>query len=156
VMDVGAECGGYAADVTRTIPVSGSFTREQRKVYDVVRSAHDEVIKLIKPGVPRRALEARARQVITDAGYARFISHGVSHQVGLDVHDAGASDTLKAGMVITVEPGVYIPVAEESLPLPFRGVGIRVEDDVLVTSTGAEVLSASIPIDPSTIEKLMK
>lgn len=156
VMDVGAECGGYAADVTRTIPVSGSFTREQRKVYDVVRSAHDEVIKLIKPGVPKSALEARARQVITDAGYARFISHGVSHQVGLDVHDAGASDTLKAGMVITVEPGVYIPVAEESLPLPFRGVGIRVEDDVLVTSTGAEVLSASIPIDPSTIEKLMK
>ncbi len=156
VMDVGAECSGYAADVTRTIPVSGSFTREQRELYEVVRSAHDEVITLIKPGVPMRTLEARARQMITDAGYARFIIHGISHQLGLDVHDAGASDTLRAGMVITVEPGVYIPVAEESVPQAFRGVGIRLEDDVLVTPTGAEVLSASIPIDPSTIEKLMK
>jgi Xaa-Pro aminopeptidase len=155
VMDVGAEYGGYAADVTRTIPVSGSFTPEQRKVYNVVRSAHDEVIKLAKPGVPTRVLEAKAKEVITDAGYGKYILHGVSHQVGLDVHDAGASDTLRAGMVITVEPGIYIPVEDTSLSKPFRGVGIRLEDDVLVTATGSEVLSVSIPIDPAVIEKRM-
>ena len=156
VIDVGAEYRGYAADVTRTIPVSGKFSSEQRKIYNIVRSAHDEVIKLIKPGVPMRVLEAKARQVITGGGYGKFIKHGISHQVGLDVHDAGASDTLRAGMVITVEPGMYIPVGEESLPKPYRGVGIRLEDDVLVTETGSEVLSVSIPIDPATIEKLMK
>jgi Xaa-Pro aminopeptidase len=156
VMDVGAEFSGYAADVTRTIPASGSFTPEQKTVYAVVRAAHDEVIKLVKPGVAIRTLEARARQVITDAGYGKFILHGISHQLGLDVHDAGASDTLRVGMVITVEPGVYIPTKEESLPEGFRSVGIRLEDDVLVTDTGAEILSASIPIDPAIIEKLMK
>ncbi len=156
VIDIGAEFGGYAADVTRTIPASGRFTPEQKKIYNVVRAAHDEIIKLIKPGVPMRTLEARARQVITDAGYAKFILHGISHQVGLDVHDAGASDTLRTGMVITVEPGIYIPVAQDSLPMAFRGIGIRLEDDVLVTSAGPEVLSASIPIDPAIIEKLMK
>jgi Xaa-Pro aminopeptidase len=156
VMDVGAEYYGYAADVTRTIPASGSYSTEQRKIYTIVRSAHDEVIKLIKPGVPTSRLEAKARQVITDAGYGKFLLHGVSHQVGLDVHDAGASDTLRAGMVITVEPGVYIPATEGGVPKAFRGMGIRLEDDVLVTADGGEVLSASIPIDPATIEKLMK
>lgn len=156
VMDIGAEFGGYAADVTRTIPVSGTFTPEQKKVYAAVKSAHDEVIKLIKPGIARSVLEARARQVIADAGFARFTLHGISHQVGIDVHDAGASDTLKTGMVITVEPGIYIPVAEDSLAKPYRGVGIRLEDDVLVTPSGAEVLSSSIPIEAGTIEKLMK
>jgi Xaa-Pro aminopeptidase len=156
VMDMGAEYGGYAADVTRTIPASGSYTAEQKKLYAVVWAAHDEVIKLVKPGVAMRTLEAKARQVITDSGFAKFFQHGVSHQVGLDVHDAGDSDTLRVGMVITVEPGIYIPVAEESLPKAFRGIGIRLEDDVLVTGTGSEVLSASIPIDTATIEKLMK
>jgi len=156
VMDVGAEFHGYAADITRTIPVSGRFTGEQRTLYNIVRTAHDEVIKLIKPGIPASTLEQKARQVITDAGYAKFILHGISHPVGLDVHDAGASDTLKAGMVITVEPGIYIPEAADSLPKPDRGVGIRIEDDVLVTDTGSEVLSASIPTDPAMIEKLMR
>jgi Xaa-Pro aminopeptidase len=156
VMDVGAEFHGYAADVTRTIPASGRFSKEQRTLYDVVRLAHDEVIKLIRPGVPTRSLEEKARHVITDAGYGKYILHGVSHPVGLDVHDAGASDTLKAGMVITVEPGIYVPVAEESLPKGYRGVGIRLEDDVLVTDSGSEVLSAEIPTDSATIEKLMR
>jgi Xaa-Pro aminopeptidase len=155
-MDVGAEFHGYAADVTRTIPASGRFSKEQRTLYDVVRLAHDEVIKLIRPGVPTRSLEEKARHVITDAGYGKYILHGVSHPVGLDVHDAGASDTLKAGMVITVEPGIYVPVAEESLPKGYRGVGIRLEDDVLVTDSGSEVLSAEIPTDSATIEKLMR
>lgn len=155
VMDMGAEYGGYAADVTRTIPVSGVFTPEQKEIYRVVRTAHDEVIKLVKPGVPTRMLEAKAREVISEAGYAKYILHGISHQVGLDVHDAGASDTLRAGMVITVEPGIYIPAAD-SLPKAYRGTGIRLEDDVLVTSAGSEILSSSIPIDAAIIEKLMR
>lgn len=156
VMDVGAEMSGYAADVTRTIPVSGKFSPPQRTVYETVLRAQRAVIAAIRPGVSWRTLDATARAVIKEAGYDRFWLHSVSHHLGLDVHDAGVMDTLRAGMVITVEPGIYIPGADTTVSAEYRGIGVRIEDDVLVTDTGAEVLSALVPKDIADIERLMK
>jgi Xaa-Pro aminopeptidase len=155
VVDVGAEYDGYAADVTRTLPVSGSFTDAERKVYSTVLRAQEETIRLIRPGVHWSALEAKAREVLSAGGFGRYMPHGVSHHVGIDVHDAGTYDTLKAGMVITVEPGIYVPGTDTALAPAFRGFGVRIEDDVLVTRDGSEVLSAGIPKDIETIEKLV-
>ena len=156
VVDVGAEYDGYAADVTRTLPVSGSFTEAERKVYSTVLRAQEETIRLIRPGVHWSALEAKAREVLSAGGFGRYMPHGVSHHVGIDVHDAGTYDTLKAGMVITVEPGIYVPGTDTALAPAFRGFGVRIEDDVLVTRDGSEVLSAGIPKDIETIEKLVR
>jgi Xaa-Pro aminopeptidase len=156
VLDVGAEYDGYAADVTRTLPVSGSFTEAERKVYSTVLRAQEETIRLIRPGVHWSALEAKAREVLSAGGFGRYMPHGVSHHVGIDVHDAGSYDTLKAGMVITVEPGIYVPGTDTALAPAFRGFGVRIEDDVLVTRDGSEVLSSGIPKDIETIEKLVR
>jgi Xaa-Pro aminopeptidase len=156
VVDVGAEYEGYAADVTRTLPVSGSFTEAEKKVYSTVLRAQEETIRLIRPGVHWSALEAKAREVLSAGGFGRYMPHGVSHHVGIDVHDAGSFDTLKAGMVITVEPGIYVPAADTALAPAFRGFGVRIEDDVLVTRDGSEVLSSGIPKDIETIEKFLK
>ena len=155
VVDVGAEYGGYAADVTRTLPVSGSFTEAERKVYSTVLRAQEETIRLIRPGVRWSALEAKAREVLSAGGFGRYMPHGVSHHVGIDVHDVGSLDTLKAGMVITVEPGIYVPETDTALAPLFRGFGVRIEDDVLVTRDGSEVLSSGIPKDIPTLEKLV-
>ena len=156
VVDVGAEYEGYAADVTRTLPVSGSFTGPEREVYATVLRAQEETIRLIRPGTRWSALEAKAREVISAAGFGRYMPHGVSHHVGIDVHDVGTYDTLKAGMVITVEPGIYVPGTDTALAPAYRGFGIRIEDDVLVTRDGSEVLTAGIPKDIATIEKLVR
>ena len=145
VMDVGAEYDGYAADITRTIPVSGKFSEAEKKVYAVVLRAQEETIGIIRPGTPWGALERKAREVLAAAGFGRYMPHAVSHHVGVDVHDAGTYDTLRAGMVITVEPGIYVPASDTAMPPAFRGFGVRLEDDVLVTEGGAEVLSAGIP-----------
>jgi Xaa-Pro aminopeptidase len=154
VVDVGAEFEGYAADVTRTLPVSGSFTEPEKKVYATVLRAQEETIRLIRPGVRWSALESKARAVLGAAGFGRYMPHGVSHHVGIDVHDAGSMDTLRAGMVITVEPGIYVPAADTAVAAAYRGFGVRIEDDVLVTRDGFEVLSSGIPKDIETIEKL--
>ena len=156
VMDVGAEYNGYAADVTRTIPVSGRFTAGQKALYDVVLRAQQEVIRIIRAGVPMKALDARAREVIGAAGYAKYIQHSVSHELGLDVHDVRASDTLRAGMVITVEPGIYVPADDTSADTAVRGTGIRIEDDVEVTAEGAIVLSDMIPREAEKLERMMR
>jgi Xaa-Pro aminopeptidase len=156
VMDVGAEMSGYAADVTRTIPVTGRFSPSQRKVYETVLRAQRAVIAAVRPGVSWKTLDATARAVIKEAGYDRFWLHSVSHHLGIDVHDAGVMDTLRAGMVITVEPGIYIPVADTMVSAEYRGIGIRIEDDVLVTPAGAEVLSSQVPKDPADIERIMR
>jgi Xaa-Pro aminopeptidase len=156
VMDVGAEYDGYAADVTRTLPVSGSFTEAERKVYSTVLKAQAETIRLIRPGVRWSALGDKAREVLAAAGFGGTMPHGVSHHVGIDVHDAGTYDTLKAGMVITVEPGIYIPASDTAFAPEYRGFGVRIEDDVLVTPGGSEVLSAGIPSDMSSVEKLVR
>lgn len=147
VMDVGAELFGYTADVTRTVPVSGTFTPRQREIYTLVLRAQDAGIAAARPGVTLRQVDAAARAVITQAGYGRFFPHGTSHWLGLDVHDVGAYDRpLEPGMVLTVEPGIYLP--DEAL-------GVRIEDDVVITSDGRRLLSGGAPRDPAAIEALM-
>ena len=158
-MDVGAECSAYAADITRTIPVNGKFTKRQREIYDVVLGAQRAVIDAIKPGVyltkPYTGnLTSIAYDYINSHGkdlhgepLGKYFIHGVSHHVGLEVHDAtDYSIPLAEGNVITVEPGVYIP--EEN-------IGVRIEDMVLVTKDGGKLLSGALPRDPDEIQKAM-
>jgi Xaa-Pro aminopeptidase len=147
LMDMSAEFAHYAADITRTFPVSGRFSAEQRKIYEVVLKAQKAAFALLRPGAYYEDLDAVARKVIEDAGYGDYFIHGLGHFVGLDVHDAGAyQEPLAPGMVITLEPGIY---------LPDRKVGIRIEDDVLVTETGARYLSDGIPREPDDVERWM-
>ena len=158
LLDVGAEHEGYAADVSRTIPISGRFTARQRQIHDIVRRAQDAAFLVIRPGARHSDVDRAAREVVaqglidlglireaSDAG--RFLPHGVSHGLGLDVHDPLPDATLRAGMVITVEPGIYIP--DEAL-------GVRIEDDVLVTETGCEILSGHLPRAADAIERWMR
>jgi Xaa-Pro aminopeptidase len=156
VMDIGAEYGYYTADVTRTVPVSGSFTPRQRAIYDLVLGAQQAAIKAVRPGVTIKQLDQIARDHMratsgTLCGKVtcdQHFVHGLSHWLGMDVHDVGRIDTpLAPGMVLTIEPGVYI--SEEQL-------GVRIEDDVLVTANGSEVLSAGAPKLPQEIESLMR
>ena len=147
VVDIGAEYGGYSADVTRTYPVSGRFSARQREVYQVVLDAQKAAIAKIKPGVRISDLHQVAMGYIRSKGYEKYFIHGTSHHIGLEVHDVGdTSRSFEPNMVITVEPGIYIP--EEQL-------GIRIEDDVLVTPTSYRVLSTS-PKELGEIEALVK
>jgi Xaa-Pro aminopeptidase len=155
VLDVGAEWEGYSADVTRTYPVSGEFTPEQRRMYEAVLKAQESVIALIRPGLAMGELDRVAKETLAKEGFAGYLKHGVSHHLGLDTHDAGPLDTLRAGMVITVEPGAYVATNDTVLGPPYRGQGIRIEDDVLVTATGHEVLSAGIPKKPEEVQEMI-
>lgn len=159
VIDVGAQYSGYSADITRTLPAGGKFTTRQREIYEIVLGAQNAAIAAIKPGAgfcPKNGgtLTTIARAYIDSRGkdlrgksLGQYFIHGLGHHIGLDVHDAGEPcRLLEAGMVITIEPGIYIP--EENL-------GVRIEDDVLVTETGYKLLSGRIPRNPDEIEKLM-
>jgi Xaa-Pro aminopeptidase len=147
LLDMAAEFAHYAADITRTFPVNGKFTSRQREIYDLVLKAQKAALAKLKPGVFMEDLDANARQVIEEAGYGDYFIHGLGHFVGLDVHDAGAPQKpLAAGMVITLEPGIYIPSEK---------LGVRIEDDVLVTETGAKILTDGLPREPDEIEKLL-
>jgi len=147
LLDVGAEWDHYAADITRTVPVDGRFTREQSRIYDIVLRAEKTVIEAIKPGVTIAELQDIARDVIREAGYIDALIHGTSHHIGLDVHDVADNGMpLEPGMVITVEPGIY---------LPDEKMGVRIEDDVLVIETGHRVLSDEIPRERKDIETWM-
>ncbi|HEX5137249.1 MAG TPA: M24 family metallopeptidase [Planctomycetota bacterium] len=145
VIDAGGSVDRYATDITRTFPVSGRFSPRQREVYDAVLAAQLAGIAAVKPGATLQQVDAAARGVLKKAGLDRYFLHGTCHHVGLDVHDPGPP-LLAAGMTITVEPGVYI--REEAL-------GIRIEDVVLVTEDGADVLSRNLPKDPGEIERLL-
>ncbi|UCG76014.1 MAG: aminopeptidase P family protein [Gemmatimonadota bacterium] len=154
VMDVGAEYSYYSADVTRTIPVSGSFTERQREIYELVLGAQEAALEAVRPGNTLMDVERAARVhfqqhgggICGPSGCNEHFPHGVSHWLGMDVHDVGDySVKLEPGMVLTVEPGIYL--AEE-------GIGVRIEDDVLVTPSGHERLSDA-PREPDAIEALM-
>lgn len=147
LMDMASEFSHYAADITRTLPVNGKYTPEQRKVYDIVLRAQQAAFAMVRPGVTYEDLDKAARKVIDEAGYGDYFIHGLGHFVGLDVHDAGAyHEPLQAGMVITLEPGIYIP--EKSL-------GVRIEDEVLVTADGVRYLSDGLPRSADEIERWM-
>jgi Xaa-Pro aminopeptidase len=164
LMDVGAEYHGYSADVTRTFPANGKFTEEQKAIYQVVYDAQEEVFKLCKEGVPYSSLETKTREVLSsrliqlglikdakDVGL--YYPHGVSHHLGLDVHDKGEyGGELKAGMVITVEPGIYIP-AGSPCDKKWWNIGVRIEDDVLIGKTGGTNLSIDAPRSWQDVEK---
>lgn len=147
LMDMACEYAHYATDITRTLPVNGRFTAEQRKVYDVVLKAQAAAFALAKPGATYEDLDKAARKVIDEAGYGDYFIHGLGHFVGLDVHDAGAyHDKLEAGMVFTLEPGIYIPE---------KNLGVRIEDEVLITDTGARYLTDGLPRTADDIERWM-
>ncbi len=150
VMDVGAKYRYYCADVTRTVPVGGRFTPRQRQVYDVVLEAQGAAAQAARPGVTMAQLDAIARKLITDRGFGpgfKHFKHGLGHWIGLDVHDVGGQVPIQPGMLFTIEPGIYI--AAESL-------GVRIEDDYLMTETGALKLSGAVPSDPDDIEALLR
>ncbi|MBI4907109.1 MAG: aminopeptidase P family protein [Acidobacteria bacterium] len=157
VVDAGAECALYAADLTRTIPVNGRFSAQQREIYELVLGAQKAAIAAVKPGetLLRGAIVDAARQYMDKHGKpihgkppSAWFTHGIGHHVGLEVHDSSLNfEPLEAGMVITVEPGIYIP--EDN-------IGVRIEDMVLVTATGSRVLSRALPKDIATIERTMQ
>lgn len=160
VMDVGAECAGYAADLTRTVPVSGRFTERQAELYDIVLGAHQAVIAAVKPGMTLSKTAPNSLYKValdyfnthgkdrSGAPLGKYFTHGISHHVGLEVHDAGdPAAPIEPGAVITVEPGLYIPD---------EGIGIRIEDMVLVTSTGGEVLTGALPNARNQIEDAVR
>jgi Xaa-Pro aminopeptidase len=159
VMDVGAECSDYASDVTRTVPANGKFTARQREIYEIVLGAQKAAIAAVKPGIRLRGEGTSLHQIALDyinthgkdlhgEPLGKYFTHGLGHHVGLDVHDpSDANVPLKAGMVITIEPGIYIP--EES-------IGVRIEDTILVTETGSKNLSGALPHEPDEVEKLVR
>ncbi len=183
LLDMGAEASSlYTADVTRTLPVDGSFTPVQRDLYGLVLEAQQAGLDAVRPGAAFRAPHEAAMTVLAhgleDLGllpvsaeealspdsrvYARWTLHGTSHMLGMDVHDCAAADTgiypggdLEEGMVLTVEPGLYFQEDDLLVPEELRGIGIRIEDDVVVTATGARNLSAALPREPGEIEDWM-
>ncbi len=159
VLDVGAQYSGYSADITRTLPANGKFTPRQREIYEIVLGAQNAALAAIKPGMDycqrgSKSVHKIAYDYINSHGkdlhgksLGQYFIHGLGHDIGLDVHDPGEyCKPLEAGMVVTVEPGIYIP--EENL-------GVRIEDDILITETGYKFLSKRLPRSPDEIEKIM-
>ena len=166
LMDLGAEYNGYTADVTRTIPVSGKFTAEQRALYKIVYDAQNAGINAAQSGESFRAITKAAYKVVQEGllelgiieqaeEFRRYLPHGVAHHIGLDVHDPGLYKNLAPNMVITVEPGIYIPEGSPCDP-KWWNIGIRIEDDILITEKGPENLSKDAPRAWDEIESLMK
>lgn len=178
LIDAGCELDYYASDITRTLPVSGRFSPEQKAVYEIVLDAqlaaieltragrhwnepHDAAVQVITKGLKKLGLlEGSVERLISDGAYQRFFMHRTGHWLGMDVHDVGdykVADQwrlLEPGMVTTVEPGIYI-AASSDVPSRFHNIGVRIEDDVLVTSNGADVLSKGLAKAPEDIEALM-
>jgi Xaa-Pro aminopeptidase len=165
VIDIGAEYHGYSADVTRTIPVNGRFSPEQRAIYEIVLAAQEAGIAEARAGNAFQAPGRAASRVVAeglralgliedDGGARRFFPHGTSHYLGLYVHDVGTGGPLEPGVVITVEPGIYIPAADDIDPRWWH-IGVRIEDDILITDGDPVNLSASAPRTVAEIEALM-
>ncbi len=179
LIDAGCELSGYASDVTRTYPIGGRFSGAARDVYDVVLSAQEASLARCRPGVTLPEIHATAVRSLTEGlvalgiltgsvdelvakdAHRRFYMHQTSHWLGLDVHDVGtyqrdgAPRRLEPGMVFTVEPGLYFAPSQEGVDPHFLGIGVRIEDDVIVTADGCEVLTADIPKAPEELEALV-
>ncbi|WP_226093216.1 Xaa-Pro aminopeptidase [Dickeya oryzae] len=178
LIDAGCEYQGYAGDITRTFPVNGKFSPAQRAIYDIVLESEVRAIEMFAPGRSIREVNEEVVRIMlrgliklgilhgdVDALFAeqahrQFFMHGLSHWLGMDVHDVGdygSADrgrTLEPGMVLTVEPGLYI-APDADVPAAYRGIGIRIEDDIVITTTGNEVLTGGVVKDPDAIEALM-
>lgn len=180
LIDAGAECDHYAADITRTFPVSGYFNEAQKQIYQLVLDAQLAAISQIRPGlswhlvhdvsvevltkglVSLGLLKGRVSKLIKDEKYKQFYMHRIGHWLGMDVHDVGDYKVdkewrlLEPGMVLTIEPGLYIPADCMTVDQQWRGIGIRIEDDVLVTADGYEVLTSKVPKTITEIEAIMQ
>jgi Xaa-Pro aminopeptidase len=180
LLDAGAEVALYQGDITRTYPATGVFTDRQRALYEVVEAARAAAVATVAPGttvdeVHRTAVRAivdgmvelgilagRAEDLAEQEAYRAFFPHQTSHWLGLDVHDVGdyakggASRPLEPGMVLTVEPGIYVPQGQEGVAAAWAGIGVRIEDDVVVTGAGREVLTADLPTRAADIEALVR
>ena len=179
LVDAGCEYQSYASDITRTYPVGGVFTPEQRAVYEIVLEANEAAIDKVRPGnhwndphaaavhvvtqglVKLGLLKGRVAKLERDGAYRRFFMHRTGHWLGMDVHDVGDYKigdewrVLEPGMVMTIEPGIYIPAGSRGVPKRFHNIGIRIEDDVVVTKKGCEVLTSLAPKDADEIEEVM-
>ena len=180
LIDAGVECDHYAADITRTFPVSGKFSEPQKLLYQLVLDAQDAALDQIGPGIPWNKahdasvevltkglvrlglLKGRVKKLIKDEKYKQFYMHRIGHWLGMDVHDVGAYKIgdewrlLEPGMVLTVEPGLYVPADCDKVDKQWRGIGIRIEDNVLVTKDGHEVLTHGVPKIIADIEAVMQ
>jgi Xaa-Pro aminopeptidase len=179
LIDAGCELDYYASDITRTFPVNGRFTPEQRAVYEIVLEAqlaaidkvrrdnhwndpHDAAVKVITKGLKKLGLlEGTLPRLLKDGAYREYYMHRTGHWLGMDVHDVGDYKVgdewrlFEPGMALTVEPGIYLP-ASRKIPAKFRNIGIRIEDDVVVSSNGADVLSKGLVKEPDAVEALMQ
>lgn len=178
LIDAGCEYQYYAGDITRTFPVNGKFTQAQRDIYDIVLKSQYRAIALFKPGISIKEvndqivrimvegliqlgiMQGNIDELIEQKAYTEFYMHGLGHWLGIDVHDVGDYKTigkerkLEPGMVITVEPGLYIN-QNANVPEQYKGIGIRIEDNIVITNNGNEILTADVPKDPKLIEELM-
>ncbi len=182
LIDAGCEYKGYASDITRTFPVNGKYTKAQKEVYEIVletqkacieatvtgttiKERQDLSIEMLTEGMKKIGLlKGATKTLIKKKKYEKYYMHGVGHYIGMDVHDAGryfndqkAKDSrpFAPGMVLTVEPGIYVPPDDKSAPAKYRGIGIRIEDDILVTETGNRNFSSKVPKETEEIEALM-
>ncbi len=179
LVDAGAEYRGYASDITRTFPINGRFTAAQRDIYNLVLEAQTACVGMTRPGVRMDELKTRSIEILTEGmvrlgllrgepeklieeeKYKQFYMHGLGHFLGIDVHDVGRyyidgeSRRLEPGMVTTIEPGIYIAPETKDIPEKYLGIGVRIEDDVLVTEDGHRVLSSKAPKQVEEIEELM-
>ena len=183
LLDAGAEYGRYSGDVTRTFPASGTFTEAQREVYQLVLDAHKTIIDGIRPGVSidephQKSIELltegmlslgllkkkkKIEKLIEDGAYRQFYMYRIGHMLGLDVHDVncvreanGDYKTFQPGMVITIEPGLYVAEGTKGVPPQYLGIGVRIEDDILVTESGNENLTSGVPKEIDEVEALVR
>ncbi|WP_457744408.1 aminopeptidase P N-terminal domain-containing protein [Sulfurimonas sp.] len=181
LIDAGCEYEYYASDITRTIPVSGKFTQAQKEVYKMVLDVNKTIIEMIRPNILRSELQKKSEELLCrgmlrlgilhgeleelleEKIYKKYYPHGIGHWMGIDVHDQcpyktirGDELRLKAGMVMTIEPGIYLDKDDKSVPKKYRGIGIRIEDDILVTKEGYENLSCDIVKDIDAMQELIR
>jgi Xaa-Pro aminopeptidase len=179
LVDAGAEYKGYASDITRTYPINGRFTKPQREIYELVLKAQKACVEMVRPGVTHDQLKQHSIEVLTEGmvelgllkgepeelikekKHEQFYMHGLGHMLGIDVHDVGLyyygkeSRALEPGVVMTVEPGIYVSVDTKDIPEQYLGIGVRIEDDVLCTQNGPRVLTTKVPKEVDEIEALM-
>ncbi len=179
LVDAGAEYKGYASDITRTFPINGRYTKAQREIYDLVLKTQMACVEMVRPGTTHDELKSHSIEMLTEGmvrlgllqgdpkelikekKYEQFYMHGLGHMLGIDVHDVGVyyydkeSRALEQGVVMTVEPGLYISPDTKDIPEQYLGIGVRIEDDVLCTANGPRILTNKVPKQADEIEALM-